>query len=94
MRLRQSSTYCLLCVFLTFNQASAWGPDGHHTVGAIADRMITGTHASTEVKAILGDISLQDAAVWADCAKGIDPKKNYTYQNPGTVPGMQDLRNG
>jgi hypothetical protein len=66
--------------------ASAWGPDGHHTIGALADKLIAGTNAATQVAAILNGISLQDAAVWADCAKGIDPSKNFTYQSAGKFP--------
>ena len=64
----------------------AWGPDAHQAVGAIADQLITKTHAADEVKALLGDLSLRDAAVWADCAKGIDPAKNFTYQSAGKFP--------
>ncbi len=86
MRLRQSFLFCLLSIFITFSQASAWGPDGHHTVGAIADQLLIGTHAADEVQAILGNVTLQDAAVWADCAKGIDPKKNYAYTSEGRYP--------
>ena len=68
------------------SQASAWGSDGHHTIGAIADQLLIGTHAAVEVKAILGNLSLQDASVWADCAKGIDPDQNFTYPAPGKYP--------
>ena len=49
----------------------AWGPDGHHTVATIATKLIAGTHAAEQVHAILGDLSLTDAAVWADCSKGV-----------------------
>jgi hypothetical protein len=68
------------------SQAFAWGADGHQVAGAIADRLIAGSHAATQVNTILGGISLQDAGVWADCAKGIDPKKDYTYQTRGEYP--------
>lgn len=61
----------------------AWGPDGHHTVGAIAEKLIAGTNAETQVEAILGAVSLSDASVWADCAKGVDPKKNFEYTAEG-----------
>src|SRR5512136_938777 len=71
---------------ITSSQVLAWGPEGHQTVGAIADRLIAGTHAAAEVKTILGGLSLQEASVWADCAKGIDPSKNYAYQSMGTHP--------
>jgi hypothetical protein len=50
----------------------AWGPQGHQTVGAIADELIAGTHAGAKVKSILGPAgTLQTAALWADCAKGV-----------------------
>jgi len=51
---------------------SAWNADGHKTVGAIADKLITGTHAGTEVHSILGTMTLQQAAVWPDCARGVN----------------------
>jgi len=86
MRFRQNLICCLLSILIASSQAFAWGPDGHHTVGAIADRLIAGSHAATEVKNILGDLSLQEASVWADCAKGIDPSKDYTYQSEGKYP--------
>ncbi len=86
MRLRQSLLCCWFSILIASSQAFGWGPDGHHTVGAIADRLIAGSHAATEIKMILGGLSLEDASVWADCAKGIDPRKNYTYQTEGQYP--------
>jgi hypothetical protein len=64
----------------------AWGPDGHHTVGAIADKLLAGSTAAKEVSALLGGLALQDAAVWADCAKGVDPTKDYAYTSAGQYP--------
>lgn len=75
-----------LLAFLVSSQALAWGPEGHQTVGAIADQLITGTHAATQVKTILGGLSLQQASVWADCAKGVDPSRNYAYTAAGKYP--------
>lgn len=75
----------LLVTLACATTAGAWGPDGHHTVGAIADRMIKGTHAATEVQALLGPLSLQQVSVWADCAKGVDPK-TFTYEGAGRYP--------
>jgi hypothetical protein len=63
--------------------AHAWGPDGHHTVGALADQLLAGTPAGRKVRAVLGGMSLRDAAVWADCAKGIDPAHDFAYPPPG-----------
>jgi hypothetical protein len=66
--------------------ASAWGPDGHHTVGAIADRLVAGTRAQARVRELLGGLSLEQAAVWADCAKGVDPARDFAYESPGKYP--------
>ena len=76
----------LLAVLTAISPASAWGPIGHQTVGAIADKMIAGTPAEAEVKVLLGNITLQEASVWADCAKGVDPRKNYKYITEGKYP--------
>jgi hypothetical protein len=76
----------LCCVWLVSMPAFAWGPDGHHAVGAIADQLIVNSHAADQVKALLGGLSLRDAAVWADCVKGIDPAKDFTYQSTGKFP--------
>jgi hypothetical protein len=54
--------------------AWAWGPNGHQTVGAIADALLAGTPAGHKVRTILGGQSLQTAALWADCAKGVTEK--------------------
>ena len=83
---RKSLFLCLICLIFFSGHAMGWNSDGHHTVGAIADQLIAGTNASVQVKAILGDLSLQDAAVWADCARGVDPKNNYAYQPAGNYP--------
>ena len=49
------------------------------TVGAIADKLLAGTNAEQEVKAILSGVSLSEAAVWADCAKAVDTS-TWTYK--------------
>jgi hypothetical protein len=74
-----------LAAMLGSANALAWTADGHHTVAAIADKLVQGTNAATQVRAILGDTSLVDAAVWADCAKGVDPT-TFTYEGAGTFP--------
>lgn len=83
MKLRRLLFFAIMSVLIAFGHAVAWGPDGHHTVGGIADQLIAGTPAADHVKELLGGISLEDAAVWADCAKGIDPAKDYTYTVTG-----------
>jgi ABC-type antimicrobial peptide transport system ATPase subunit len=58
-------------LLLQFSNAMALGDEGHKTIGAIADKLITGSHAEAKVKALLlpGE-SLQSISIWADCAKG------------------------
>lgn len=74
-------------ILLTSYPAFAWGPDGHHEVGAIADQLIAGTNTERQVKAILGGgLTLEEAAVWADCAKGVAPNQNYNYTTEGKYP--------
>lgn len=58
--------------FISAQQVFACGPDGHHTVATIAYKLLDGTAAKSQVDSTLGDISFVDAAVWADCAKGVD----------------------
>lgn len=77
--------FALVCT-LYGTQAVAWGPNGHHTVGAIADKLLSGTNATKQVRVLLGDIRLQDAAVWADCAKGVDLSRGYAYTSGGVHP--------
>ena len=49
----------------------AWGPKGHEVIGAVADKMLAGTHAGDKVQQILG-MELAGAALWADCAKSVN----------------------
>jgi len=63
--------------------AHAWGPDGHQTVATIAAGLLKGTPTEARVAALLGDIPLPLASIWADCVKGISPKDGYTYPAPG-----------
>ncbi|HEY8880939.1 MAG TPA: S1/P1 nuclease [Roseateles sp.] len=82
----------LLTVLLTAPLAAqAWGPDGHQTVATIAAGLIQGTPAEAHVKALLKDIPLPLAAVWADCVKGVSPSKHYSYPSPGKYPACGPL---
>jgi hypothetical protein len=88
MRLARSKLVAALITALALSgaPAAAWGPDGHQTVGAIADRIIAGTNAEKQVQAILGGLTLEDASDWADCAKGVEPTQNYNYLAEGDYP--------
>lgn len=66
--------------------AHAWGSDGHQTVATIAAGLLKGSPAEARVTALLGDIPLPLASIWADCVKGISPSQNYTYPSPGKYP--------
>jgi hypothetical protein len=64
---------CVLVFASAFvaREAFAWGSDGHRAVGAIADKLIKGSDAERQVKAILlpGE-TLESIANWPDCVKG------------------------
>jgi hypothetical protein len=79
----------LASAFLS-TDALAWGSDGHRAVGAIAEKLIKGSHAERQVKALLlpGE-SLESITVWADTAKGGEgwptpspEQQAYTAANP------------
>jgi len=72
----------MLVLFAMPGASYAWGPNGHHAVAAIAANLIAGSNAEARVKALLGDVTLVDAAVWADCAKGVNPT-TLQYQGAG-----------
>jgi hypothetical protein len=80
----------VLALLLAPSAALAWGSDGHAIVGALADRLIRGSHAQARVEALLlpGE-TLALAANWLDCAKGrsCGPQTPemiaYTLANPG-----------
>jgi len=71
----------------------AWGADGHQSIGAIADALLSGSKASAQVKALLGNRSLEQVSVWADCAKGISPEKDFSYTVPGRFQECQPFEN-
>jgi hypothetical protein len=72
-------------IVLTPGVSHAWGPDGHHTVATIAADLIAGTNAETKVNALLGGLSLADAAVWADCVKSVN-STTLQYEDSGKFP--------
>jgi hypothetical protein len=80
---RGASSLTIAIAFI--HPAFAWGPDGHRTVATLAEKLIAGSNAATQVQALLGNLSLADVAVWADCAKGVNPS-TFQYQHPGKYP--------
>lgn len=59
----------------------AWSPAGHQAVGAVADELLKGSAAELQVKQILGGLTIRQASVWADCAKGVSSSDDavFTY---------------
>jgi S1/P1 Nuclease len=81
---------CLMLVGLT-HPAFSWGSDGHRTVGMVADLILEQRPASRDrLRQILGENSLSNVSVWADCAKGFracrrdatPEERAFTDQNP------------
>ena len=52
--------------------ASAWGPEGHRIVGAIADRRLANTETGRKVALLLDGFTLEKAALIPDEIKGWD----------------------
>lgn len=78
----------ILVSLLICTQAFAWGPLGHSIVGQIAERHLS-PQALKQVKELLNNQSLADAANWADQVRN---KKEYAYTNTwhwATVPNGQ-----
>jgi hypothetical protein len=57
------------CLALLGGPAFAWGPQGHHVVGSIADRLLN-NHAKQQVARFLGT-DLRTASTWPDCATSV-----------------------
>jgi S1/P1 Nuclease. len=66
-------TVVLLIVLLFAGSASAYGPRGHHLVGAIADkRLAKNKSVANQVKLLLDGLTLESAATLPDELKGLD----------------------
>ena len=53
-------------------RARAYGPDGHHIVGAIADERLANTPAGKKIAQMLDGMTLREAAQVPDTIKGWD----------------------
>jgi S1/P1 Nuclease len=96
MRLPNASLFGLLAglaMQLAGTPASAWGPNGHQAVGAIADQLIAGSPTAKKVRQILGS-KLQTAAGWADCARAVESNQGtWSYTKPGSYPDCRVYEN-
>ncbi len=76
----------LIALFACASSSLAWGPEGHATVGSLADKHLAGTRAETEMRKLLrpGE-TLARMGSWADRIKGggFDAEsKDYIEKNP------------
>ena len=90
MRIFRAATRALVLIVVCVPAAFAWGPQGHRTVGAIADRLLT-PEAHATVAALLaadldkfgrpsGRTTLESVAIWADEVRGTpadEPRWHY-----------------
>ena len=54
--------------------AYGYAPLGHEIVGAIADERLANTPTAAKIRALIGNLSLEKAALLADTIKGWDKK--------------------
>jgi hypothetical protein len=65
--------------------AFGWGATGHSEVGKIADEILKDhPRAAGQVRAILGNISLEQAGPWADCLRSVSGPTPPQGQTPFT----------
>ena len=69
--MRKLITALFLSVLLTV-QAHAYGPQGHTTVGAIADNLLEGKPVAAKITALLDGLTLAEASLIADKIKDWD----------------------
>ncbi len=82
MPARFSKTLIAIAILaIPVQQSCAYGPDGHHIIGAIADEKLANTPTGQKVAQLLDGMTLREAAQVPDTIKGWDKK------------GVEDPRN-
>ncbi|MDB6058356.1 MAG: phospholipase, partial [Verrucomicrobiales bacterium] len=75
-----------LAILAAVVNAHAWTDEGHQTVGAIGDSLISGHAAQKHVQQLLGTETLSVASTWADQVKGwgeqTDEMEQFRNDNP------------
>jgi len=90
MRGSRSFSCCVALAWLCLGEAQAWGPQGHRTVGAIADRLLTPAAHEAVAELLAADLdkfgnpsgrtTLESVSVWADEIRGTsldEPRWHY-----------------
>jgi hypothetical protein len=77
-------------------QAHAYSPLGHQIVGAIADERLANTPTAAKIRALIGGLSLEKAAVLADTIKswdkkGADNPKSFRVASPKIDRQLRDF---
>ena len=77
-------------------QAHAYAPLGHDIVGAIADERLANSTTATKIRALIGGLSLEKAAVLANTIKGWDKKgvdnpKSFRVASPKIDRQLRDF---
>src|SRR5215472_11056734 len=74
----QTMRWVLAVLALMCAPALAWGPEGHHVIGSIADQLLN-DHAKQEVARILGT-DLRTASTWPDCARSVMRRSDGSFE--------------
>lgn len=91
MKFTRRPTLWLVFFALQFSTAAkAYGPLGHEIVGAIADERLANTSTAGKIKALLGGLTLEKAAVIADEIKGWD-KNGVDYPGSFHISARRDI---
>lgn len=77
-------------------QVHAYAPLGHEIVGAIADERLADTPTALKIRALIGNLSLEKAALLADTIKGWDKKgadnpKSFRVASPKIDRQLRDF---
>jgi hypothetical protein len=77
----------LVLSLLFSNYSMAWNGRGHQLIGRLTEQLLQdtaqGRTALKQVQTLLGDLTLSQASVWADCVKGIHPESDFSYVKLG-----------
>lgn len=78
----------VLFALVSGRSAWAWEAHGHQVMGLTAAKLLAGTPTLQQVQRLLGNVSLADAGVWADCVKGVrrEAGQDLAYTAVGRFP--------
>jgi S1/P1 Nuclease len=88
-----------LCLLLSAAPVGAWAPQGHRTVGAIADRLLTPAAQAAVARLLAGDLdkfgnpsgrtTLEAVSVWADELNGTAAARPAWHYDDAPVCGSE-----